>query len=328
MRTSVVKVPKAQGDLDFLAFSFNGLHSYDDFNIYRVSDGNRYSDNLVPTMSDKTAEISGADGMHYYGTTYKQKDFNISFAFDKMEEDTYRKMKQWLNGKEMGDLWFAEAPYKVYTAKVTGAPNIKSLCFEVDGKREYRGEGSVTFTAYWPFAHTPDSVGTWNEKKKQYEYCNGKLLEAYENFYKPNQWGDIGLGKDEWSLCKGENPGDILTYFTLTINSQDEETIREIHVGGSVITINGKYKNLKWDSKTGIISTTEGSVEKAIPYLGIGVATIPVGGIKKEEIYYTVKEENTSQVKYTIDGLRIFESGYDSTSGYDYLKLNYHYWYY
>ena len=275
--------------------------------------------------------------MHYYGTTYKQKDFNISFAFDNMGEDTYRRMKQWLNGKEMGDLWFAEAPYKVYTAKVTGAPNIKSLCFEVDGKREYRGEGSVTFTAYWPFAHTPDSVYTWNEVTKQYEYRNGKLLEAYENFYKPEQWGNIGLGEDgEWGINKGENPGDIPAYFTLTINGQDKETIREIHVGDSVITINGQYKNLKWDSKTGIISTTDGNVEKAIPYLGIGVATIPVGGIGTiidehmiiKNIYYTVKEEDNKQVKYTIDGLRITEGNNGSTTGFDYLKLNYHYWYY
>ena len=50
MGASVVKVPKTQGDLDFLAFSFNGLHSYDDFKIYRVSDGSRYNDNLMPTM--------------------------------------------------------------------------------------------------------------------------------------------------------------------------------------------------------------------------------------------------------------------------------------
>ena len=159
---SIVKVPSVAGDIDFLAFSFNGLHSWDDFGIIRTSDGNRYNDNLMPTMQDKTAEVPGGDGMYYFGTTHKQKDFSISFAFDNMSETTYRRMKQWLNGKEIGDLWFSEAPYKVYTAKPTGTPNIKSLCFEIDGQRVYKGEGSIQFVAYWPYAHTPDYVGGYN----------------------------------------------------------------------------------------------------------------------------------------------------------------------
>jgi hypothetical protein len=29
-------------------------------------------------------------------------------------------MRQWLDGKKVADLWFAENPYKVYSAKVTG----------------------------------------------------------------------------------------------------------------------------------------------------------------------------------------------------------------
>jgi hypothetical protein len=60
-------------------------------------------------------------------------------------------MKNWLNGKELGDLWFAEEPYKVYTAKVTGTPNIKFIPFDktyIEGgvkkiKRVYRGEGTI-----------------------------------------------------------------------------------------------------------------------------------------------------------------------------------------
>jgi hypothetical protein len=75
-------------------------------------------------------------------------------------------MREWLNGKEMGDLWFEEAPYKVYTAKVSSAPNMKTLTFNrtnpSTGKTErvYKGEGSVQFTAYWPYAHTPDKVSS------------------------------------------------------------------------------------------------------------------------------------------------------------------------
>ena len=167
MAVSIVKIPQnVHADYDFVAFSFNNKHSYEDFGIVRVSEGSRYNENLSPTLTDKTAEVPGGDGTYYFNTQHKQKVFNISFAFDGMSEAKLREMKQWLNGKDMADLWFAEAPYKVYTAKVTGAPQMKYVCFdqynEETGKTErvYKGEGSVTFTAYWPYAHTPDYIET------------------------------------------------------------------------------------------------------------------------------------------------------------------------
>ena len=180
MAESIVKVPStASSDMDFLAFSFNGKHSWDDFGIYRISDGDRYNENLSPIMTDKTAENSGGDGMYFFGTNHKQKDFNITFAFDHLTDSQVQEMKRWLNGKEMGDLWFEEAPYKVWTAKVTGQPNIKYIPFDdydENGNkiRIYKGEGLVTFIAYWPYAHTPDyvivettsltvKVGEWTE---------------------------------------------------------------------------------------------------------------------------------------------------------------------
>lgn len=177
MAVSIVKIPQnVHADYDFVAFSFNGKHSYEDFGIVRVSEGSRYNENLSPTLADKTAEVPGGDGTYYFNTQHKQKVFNISFAFDGMSEAKLREMKQWLNGKDMADLWFAEAPYKVYTAKVTGTPQMKYVCFdqynEETGKTErvYKGEGSVTFTAYWPYAHTPDFVTTtWD-----YVFVNGE----------------------------------------------------------------------------------------------------------------------------------------------------------
>jgi hypothetical protein len=69
MAESIVKVPRdAASDMDFLAFSFNGQHSWDDFGIYRVVDGDRYNENLSPTLIDKTAEVPGGDGMYFFGT--------------------------------------------------------------------------------------------------------------------------------------------------------------------------------------------------------------------------------------------------------------------
>ena len=145
MAESIVKPPlnASNIDYDFLAFSFNGKHSYDDFGIYRVSDGDRYNTELTPQMNDKTADNVGGDGMFFFGTTHKQKVFNVNFAFDHMDDVTLRAMKQWLDGKEIHDLWFDEEPYKVYSAKVTGTATMKHIAFEENGKRIYKGEGSI-----------------------------------------------------------------------------------------------------------------------------------------------------------------------------------------
>lgn len=158
MAESIVRVPDKCDKQEFLSFSFNGKHSYADFGLIRTSEGDRYNENLAPTMNEKTAEVPGGDGMYYFGTTHKQRNFNIGFAFDHLTETRFRELKAWLNGKEMGDLWFSEAPYKVWTAKVTGNATLKYLPFEEDGQRVYKGEGSVQFVAYWPYAHTPDYV--------------------------------------------------------------------------------------------------------------------------------------------------------------------------
>ena len=72
--------------LDFLGFTFNGKHSLYDLNVYRVSDGGRYNDNLSPELQDKTAEIPGGDGAYYFGTTHKSKKFSINIAFDGLTE--------------------------------------------------------------------------------------------------------------------------------------------------------------------------------------------------------------------------------------------------
>jgi predicted phage tail component-like protein len=158
MTDSIVRIPDNCAKQEFLSFSFNGKHSYADFGIIRTSEGDRFNESVAPTMNEKTAEVPGGDGMYYFGTTHKQRNFNISFAFDSLTETKLRELKGWLNGKEMGDLWFSEAPYKVWTAKPSGNATLKYLPFEEGGKRVYKGEGSIQFIAYWPYAHTPDYV--------------------------------------------------------------------------------------------------------------------------------------------------------------------------
>ena len=66
---------------DFLGFSFNGVHS-SRLGITRVSDGDRYSEELFAEISDRTNEIVGNDGENYFGSEYKDKSFSINIAFD------------------------------------------------------------------------------------------------------------------------------------------------------------------------------------------------------------------------------------------------------
>jgi hypothetical protein len=50
-------------------------------------------------------------------------------------------------------LVFDERPYKIYRAKVTGSATMKHIPFaEGETNRLYKGEGTIQFTCYDPFA--------------------------------------------------------------------------------------------------------------------------------------------------------------------------------
>ncbi len=168
---SIINAPKDRtADYDYIAFSFNGKHSFEDFGIYRTSDSNSgYNETLTRTMTDKTAEVPGMDGQYYFGTQHKNKTFTVKFAFDNLTEEKLQQLKKWLNGKEIGDLWFAEAPHRVYSAKVTGNATVSALAFSINGRhRVYKGTGSVQFTCYYPYAHTPDKIRFFQKEGENY----------------------------------------------------------------------------------------------------------------------------------------------------------------
>lgn len=166
---------------DFLGFTFDGIHS-SELGIMRVSDGSRYSENLLPSFQDKTTQIPGNDGTYYHGSYYTQRQFNISIAFDDLSEEQLRRLKQIFGDKNIHSLIFDEVPYKVYKVKTTGAPNLKYVCFDNVNdifagrdlkkggkkdrdtlynsyvkpplKRVYKGEGQLNFIAYTPYARS------------------------------------------------------------------------------------------------------------------------------------------------------------------------------
>ena len=163
---------------DYVGFTYNGVHS-SELGIVRTSDGSRFNENLLPTMQDKTAQVPGGDGTYYFGSYYTQRVFNIPFAFDSLTEEQLARLKAVFGDKGIHDLIFDEVPYKIYSAKVTGSATLKYIPFaEGDTNRIYKGEGSVQFTCFQPFA------------RSRYKY-----LDAYDKEEFPN--------KDEWAAASG-----------------------------------------------------------------------------------------------------------------------------
>ena len=148
---------------DYMGFTYNGTHS-SDLGIVRTSDGSRFNENLLPTMQDKTVQIPGGDGTYYFGSYYTQKPFSIPFAFDGLTEEEFQNLKCHFGDKKVHDLIFDEKPDKIYRAKVTGTATIKHIPFDEDGTTVYKGEGTIQFTCYEPFARaaTPSIGGVNN----------------------------------------------------------------------------------------------------------------------------------------------------------------------
>lgn len=247
MASVVVKVPQYRNrDYDFIAFSYNNKHSYEDFGIYRVSNGDRYDSSLMPTMQDKTAEVPGGDGKYYFGTTYGPREIPVNFAFDRLTEEKRVQLRQWLNGDGIHPLWFAEAPNRVYMAKVSGNSSFKFIPFEENGERIYKGEGSVTFTAFYPFARTPDYVEHNGIRMEGNHYNSYALFSNYEEIKKtlPLQVKRVGETAAE-DLAYGERPFHIVAKllspagYSDAADATNDEVIIVVKAGGVEYTVSG-----------------------------------------------------------------------------------------
>ena len=206
---------------DFIGFTYNGVHS-SELGILRISEGGRFNENLLPSAQDKIVQVPGGDGTYYFGSYYTQKVFTVAFAFDSLTEAQFRRLRSHFGDKKIHPLIFDETPYKEYQAKVTGSATIKHLCFDVkDGdttKREYRGEGSIQFTAYFPFArsvkkflknYTNSNMPEWREASGM--RYHGRFNEASSTSHSLDQY----IPED--SAFYVYNPGDIATDFVMRI---------------------------------------------------------------------------------------------------------------
>ena len=168
--------------IDYVGFTFNGIHS-SELGIKRTSDGSRFNENLLPTIQDKTVQVPGGDGMYHFGSYYTQRQFNISYAFDALTEEQLARIKEVFGDKKIHELIFDESPYKAYKAKVTGSAQIKHIPFaEGATNRVYKGEGSIQFAAYDPYAYSIR------------KFLNDEYYESFDNI---SEWNDAAKLLDE-----------------------------------------------------------------------------------------------------------------------------------
>lgn len=136
----------------FVGFTIDGVHS-SSLGIIRTIDS------MMPLSTTGFQDVInpkiGADGEIWYNTTYTKKDIPINFAFDGITEAQLAQIKSLFNSKKLITLILDEEPYKVWMVKPSQSATMSQLCFDINGQRLYRGEGSVTFTSQLPYAKCP-----------------------------------------------------------------------------------------------------------------------------------------------------------------------------
>lgn len=138
--------------VDFEGFRFGNIHS-SDLNLVVVSQNNRYDKNVLPSPSDYSSNIPGGDGKYYFGQTFNTREFTVNVAFNNVSEDNFRQISQLFATDKLQDLVFDEMPFKTFKAKIKSKPDFRHVCFtDANGKRVYKGEGTIQFICYFPYA--------------------------------------------------------------------------------------------------------------------------------------------------------------------------------
>ena len=216
---------------DFIGFTFNGVHS-SDMGIIRTSDGSRFNENLLPASTDKTVQIPGGDGTYYFGSNYTQRQIPISIATDELTETQFRQLKQWLGDKQIHPLVFDEAPYKTYMVKTSSIPTLKFICFdnitknngEIVVNRVYKGEGSLQFIAYFPFARcTKKYLSEYTDSNKE-EWASASGLLTTQGDY-DGTGAEINL----------YNPGDVETDFFAYYAGTSLKRLTKIYINSNML---------------------------------------------------------------------------------------------
>ncbi len=305
---------------DFIGFTFDGVHS-SELGIVRVSGGDRYEQSLLPSSSLKTVPVPGGDGTYYFGMNYTQKSENINIAYDSLTEEQIDKITRLFGTRKIVPLIFDEAPYKVHNVKISGDPRLTFLCFDENGKRIYKGEGSIPIIRYSPFAYsrfkyredyTNENIPEWrpNEGEK-YDYnnldewidasgirtktYNGVLYDTYDitNGY-INLWNGGQLPTDFNLYIPFEENSDIIPNFFINLDDSDSQLwlnqITKEKIDDIKIRINTKTNLIEGINQHGNLT---GSVYNKYIEKG-NFFKIPVG----EQVLHTSKGIAHEEIEY------------------------------
>lgn len=268
---------------DYIGFTFNGVHS-SDLGIMRVSDGSRYNDNLLPTIQDKTVQAPGRDGTYFFGSYYTQRVFNVSFVFDELTEGQLKRVQAVFGDKKIHDLIFDETPYKAYRAKVTGSATIKYIPFGQGAtNRVYKGEGSVQFTAYDPYA------------RSIYKFLNNVPPEHQVNI---NEWNDSAMLKDNNNGSYNVLNGNIINLYNPGVKDSDFILTLDFDVNGKIPA--GGIKVEKDRINLGILNFNEMTKQKDDSQIKINSSLNLIEGYK--DIGGAMVKSGTIYNKYIKNG--------------------------
>ena len=172
----------------------------------------------------------------------------------------------------------------------------------------YRGEGTLQFTCYYPYAHTPN--WTW-----QYDLegdiiqipCDGRLVSNYseEIYVTKEEWENTLYGAvsiDSYYYNNGEIPTPFIATGTIEDADSDDpgrypklSYLSEGRQNIVTIKIKGDYVGpWKWDSRLGLVTGVD-SNGKTIPllYEGNACAALP-----NDAAYAKVENMETFDYEY------------------------------
>lgn len=274
---------------DFIGFSFNGYRS-EELGIVRVSDGSRYNEDLLPTSQDKTVQVPGGNGFYYFGSDYTQRQFSINIAFDELTEAQFRKLQQVFGTKELGKLIFDERPYKYYMVK-SGNPQLKYICFGKEGDpRIYKGEGTLTFTAYYPFAKSVFKFLEKTQKEGKEVYV---LQSTYSNI---EEWAEASGMKAQGILDKvPKNPtGGVYSISVYNAGDLEADFILKFN-GAPSNAINIELSQQNVAGKKGFLNLKNFGLKGTDTGFQINTKTNLIEGFNAEGLTGTLYNENITQ---------------------------------
>ena len=227
----------------YTGFTYNGIHS-SVFGITRRSSGKTYEENLVSSILDKATEKPGSDGSYHFYSSHSKREFVVNFAFYNITEEKKRLISELWNDGNIHDLIFDEAPYKVYSAKITGKSVMKEMPLEENGQRVYCGEGSFVFTCYYPYAlsryqfsqdYNANNIHDWAEQENL-EILYQDLLEKRGSFASFGSFKYDEFSNEDDSL----NGSLILQADDFQDWLYDERLLKTFYFGKEDATLNAK----------------------------------------------------------------------------------------